>query len=53
MHYKKAQLMQTMSVDEVKEKLGEIVEETWKTSKALHEKEGYIKLERGFAVSNV
>ena len=42
--------METMTIDQVKEALGEIIDEIWKGSKALHEKEGFIKLERGFAV---
>lgn len=42
-------LMEIMTIDEVKEKMGEIIDEVWKDSKALHEKEGWIKLERGFA----
>lgn len=44
-----AKLMEIMTVDEVKGKLDEIIDEVWKESKALQEKEGYIKVERGFA----
>lgn len=42
-------LMEIMTVDEVKGKLDEIIDEIWKESKALKEKSGWIKLERGFA----
>ena len=42
-------LMEIMTIEEVREKLSEIIAEVWKESKALQEKEGYIKLERGFA----
>ena len=42
-----------MPIEEVKEKLGEIIDEVWKASAELQAKEGYIKLERGFAVRAV
>ncbi|KAK4046934.1 fatty acid synthase alpha subunit Lsd1 [Microbotryomycetes sp. JL201] len=44
-----AKLTEIMSIDEVKEKLGEIVDECFKAAQELQAKTGYITLERGFA----
>lgn len=38
-----------MTIEGVKEKLGEIVDECVKTASELQEKSGFITLERGFA----
>ena len=43
------QLTQQFSVEKVKEMLGEIVDSCFAKAKELQQKEGYIKLERGFA----
>lgn len=43
------QLTEIMSIDEVKEKLGEIVDECAKVANELQAKAGFIVLERGFA----
>ncbi|KZP00458.1 fatty acid synthase [Calocera viscosa TUFC12733] len=42
-------LTEKFSVEKVKEMLDDIVDECYKTAKVLKEKEGHIKLERGFA----
>ncbi|GAA95524.1 uncharacterized protein L969DRAFT_45497 [Mixia osmundae IAM 14324] len=42
-------LMEQMSLEDVREKLGEIVQECWTVSLEKQEKEGYIHLQRGFA----
>lgn len=42
-------LTETMSLEKVKEMLGEIVDESHKSSLEKQKTEGYIKLERGFA----
>lgn len=38
-----------MTIEEVKEKLGEIVDECVKSARELQEETGFIVLERGFA----
>jgi hypothetical protein len=38
-----------MTIDEVKEKLGEIVDECVKSAQELQAKTGFLVLERGFA----
>lgn len=42
-------LTEIMTVEEVKEKLGEIVDECVKSANELQAKTGFITLERGFA----
>lgn len=44
-----AKLTEIMTIDEVKEKLGEIVDECTKSANELQAKTGFITLERGFA----
>ncbi|SGZ13233.1 BQ5605_C028g10557 [Microbotryum silenes-dioicae] len=44
-----AKLTEMMSIDEVKEKLGDIVDECVKSARELQAKSGFLVLERGFA----
>lgn len=44
-----AQLTEIMTIDEVKEKLSDIVDECVKSANELQAKTGFIQLERGFA----
>lgn len=44
-----AKLTEIMTIDEVKEKLGDIVDECVKSANELQAKTGFITLERGFA----
>ena len=42
-------MTEKFTVDQVKEMLGEIVDSCFKRAQELQQREGYIKLERGFA----
>lgn len=44
-----AKLTEVMTIDEVKEKLGDIVDECQKSANELQAKTGFIVLERGYA----
>jgi hypothetical protein len=48
-----AKLTEIMTIEEVKEKLGEIVDECTKSALELQAKTGFIVLERGFACVSV
>ena len=44
-----SQLTEQFTVDQVKEMLGEIIDNSYQKAQELQKAEGYIKLERGFA----
>lgn len=45
----RSQLTETFTVDQVKEMLGEIIDNCFQKAQEIQQSEGYIKLERGFA----